>query len=236
MKHSVIFIRALLLAGLSSCVSLHTPTHHFTPCFTGRAQFEAEASLTTNNAAFNMAVSPTKRLAALGGVQYNIIKEKSNQFQSNIEFGLGYSRHLRHVLVGVNVLYGQGSYQWEYEIPTDSTAYDFFTSGSYKKGVLQPYILFTNNTSKPRWLFGFSCKQSFYFDDLKSVSDFGNNVVRSNSSTVFNPALEPCVFFRKSLLRVFYYNLQFGVIVGQDKTLVRREQLAFGRFGFGIKL
>lgn len=233
--------RLIIISGtmlfMASCVSLHTPTNHFTPCLTGRAQFEGEASASVNNVAFNAALSPLKHVSVLAGMQYSTFKNKDGNYQNNAEFGIGYSRHVRWCLVGINTIYGQGSYKWDFSIPTDSAAYTLLTSGNYQKGVIQPYILFTNNTSKPKYVVGLSLKKNFYFDNLKSISDFGKNITQSKSETLLNTNLEPCIFYRKSFWKVFYLNVQCGtILMASDKTLVKPTQTTFGRIGIGLKL
>ncbi len=232
-----LFIVSGLVLFMASCVSLHTPTNHFTPCFTDRAQFEGEVSASANNVSFNAGLTPLKHFSALAGMQYSTFKSKGENYQNNAEFGIGYSRHIRWVLFGVNTIYGQGSYKWDFSIPTDSAAYTLITSGNYQKGVIQTYVLFTNNTSKPKYVVGLSIKQNFYFDNLKSISDFGKNLTQSKSETLLNKNLEPCLFYRKSFWKVFYLNVQCGtILMASDKTLVKPTQSTFGRIGIGLKL
>jgi hypothetical protein len=225
----------LLTLCLFSCVSLHTPSSHFTPALTQKNQFEGEVSSNVNSVNVNLAYSPLNHLSVLGGVQ-KLVRRNNNEFQKVGEIGLGYYVMKNDVLFGVNGFAGKGEYDLSFYHLTDSSGYNISFVGAYRKLALQAYIAFSDNIKKPNWLAGFSLKSSFYNDNLTAQRDFGKARFDLSQGPMSNSTIEPCIFTKNYFNKYFYFNTQVGMNISYDISMFWPTQYVFVRMGLGLKL
>ena len=223
------------LLFLFSCVSLHTPSPHFTPTILKKNQFEGEAALGYGPASVSFAYSPLNHLSVMGNVQALLLTNKRSSHQRNAEVGIGTYGSWRKLIYGLNAGYGMGSYNWNYNQFNDSTSYSLHTNGNFQKLMVQGFIAFTDDASAPSWYAGVSLKGNYYWDQYTSLrystkqsSDF--NGLQKNMS------LEPCLFVRDFFSQRFYLNLQAGMNISYDHTMFWPTQYLFFRVGIGVQL
>ena len=232
MKH---LLSLLIIIFLPACVSLHTPTSHYTPALTQKNQLEGEVSSNVNSITVNGAFSPVNHLSLIGGAQ-TLLRRNTNRFQRSAEIGVGYYYLKNNTLIGVNGLGGIGEYDLSFHHITDSTGYTITTKGSYRKIALQAYIAFSDNIKNPNWFAGFSLKSNFYNDNLTAITDFGKARFDLNQGSMSNSTIEPCLFTKNYFNKHFYFNTQAGMNISYDLSMFWPTQYVFVRVGLGLKL
>jgi len=229
------YLGVLSLFFLFSCASLHTPSPHFVPCFTKKNQLEGEVAAGVKSANVTVAYSPLKHLTLMGNVQGLPYRNNTAQFQRNCELAIGTYGSRKRILYGLNVGYGMGAYNWDYNQFNDSASYSLRTKGNFQKLMLQIFIALTDDSSDPTWMAGISLKENFYWDQYTSLSD-----TRKQSADFAglekNTAFEPCLFVKNFFSKKFYLSVQAGMNISYDHSMFWPTQYLFTRLGLGLKL
>ena len=219
----------------ASCVSLHTPSPHFTPAISQKHQSELETSVYLQGISLTAAYSPLNHFLILGAGQ-SALPFNSSKYQRSAEFGIGYYHTKHNVLFGLNTIAGAGEYNWRYNFLTDSSGHHIQTKGNYQKIALQGFIAVSDNIKYPEWLIGFSVKSNFYRDNLSAITDYGQQRFNLHDGPMSNSTIEPCFFTKNYFGKHLCLNAQVGMNISYDISMFWPTQYMFMRIGLGFRI